>query len=226
MKPAAALFVAAAGALLVASHRTTAGNVEAADGDMGTLDPSAALDSVMQLFNQATEEPATVDQGSALLNQTAFLAMIRKAEGTDNEADPYRVCYGFRHTVEDLSNHPCITGEWMGETLPDSLCANAGFGPGCKSTAAGAYQFIKPTWLGLQRKLGLPDFGPMSQDRAALQRIADAGALQDVLAGRVPQAVRKVRAVWASLPGNYAKQGQRDITQLAAWFEQAGGTLV
>lgn len=226
MKPAAALFVVAAGALLVASHRTSAGNVEAAAGDLGTLDPSAGLDAVLELFNQATEEPATVDQGSQLLNQTAFLAMIRKAEGTDNEPDPYRVCYGYRHTIQDLSDHPAITGEWRGEQLPDSMCTAAGFGPGCVSTAAGAYQFIKPTWIGLARKLGLPDFGPLSQDRAALQRIADAGALQDVLAGRVPAAVKKVRAVWASLPGNYAKQGQRDITQLAAWFEQAGGTLV
>lgn len=226
MRPAAALFVVAAGALLVASHRTSAGNVEAAEGDIGTLDPMAGIDAAMEILNEAIEAPAMVDTAQAQLNEAAFLSMLRRAEGTENEPDPYRVCYGYLHTIRDMRDHPCITGEWFGEVLSDNLCSKAGFGPGCRSTAAGAYQFIKPTWIGLRDRLRLPDFGPQSQDLAALGRIRDAGALQDVRAGRVPQAVRKVRSIWASLPGNYAKQGQRDLTQLAAWFEQSGGTLV
>jgi muramidase (phage lysozyme) len=79
--------------------------------------------------------------------------------------------------------------------------------------------------VGARNALGLPDFSPASQDRAALYLVEKRGALEDVKAGRLAQAVSKCRNEWASLPGNYARQGQRSLEQLAAWYQSAGGNL-
>jgi muramidase (phage lysozyme) len=159
-------------------------------------------------------------------NVQAFLALIRFAEGTErNGLDPYRVCYGYSHTVQDLSDHPSLTGEWSGKVLPDAMCRGAGFGPGCVSTAAGAYQFISSTWKGCKRALGLPDFGPDSQDRAAIYLISQRGALDDVKAGRVADATNKCRREWASLPGAGYGQPERRLADLVAVYEQAGGQV-
>lgn len=163
--------------------------------------------------------------GDMLRNQEAFLALIRYAEGTDKEPDPYRVCYGYRHTIVSLDEHPAISGEWGGEKLPDEMCRNAGQKPGCVSTAAGAYQLIRPTWRGIRDRLRLADFSPASQDRAALYLITNCGALDDVLRGRLQTAVVKCSREWASLPGNIAKQPQRRKDDLLAAFEKAGGVL-
>lgn len=160
-----------------------------------------------------------------LVNERAFLSLIRYAEGTDRGADPYRVCYGYKHTIVGLADHPAITGEWRGERLPDEMCVNAGMKPGCVSTAAGAYQIIKPTWVGCKARLHLTNFEPGNQDRAALYLIESRGAIDDVHAGRIKTAVMKCAAEWASLPGNFAKQPQREQEGLILAFEQAGGTL-
>lgn len=229
MRPAASLLIVSASALLLASRREAVGVVEAGDGDpvavLGTFDGGAILDRAETLFNVITEEPAMTAPDTAAANVGAMLAAIRYAEGTARALDPYRVCYGYAYTVRDLRDHPAVTGEWLGERLPDAMCANAGFGPGCKSTAAGAYQIIRPTWVRLRDALGLADFSAASQDAAAVELIRQRGALQDVRAGRFAAAVSKCRNEWASLPGNYARQGQRSMDQLIAAYTAAGGNV-
>jgi muramidase (phage lysozyme) len=163
--------------------------------------------------------------GDIFRNQDAFLGLIAYAEGTDKAPDPYRVCYAYKHTIVDLAEHPAVSGEWGGEKLPDEMCRNAGHQPGCVSTAAGKYQLIRPTWRGIKQRLRLPDFGPESQDRAALYLIANCGALEDIHHGRVQTAVAKCSREWASLPGNLAKQPQRRKDDLLAAFERGGGIL-
>ena len=148
-------------------------------------------------------------------NVAAFLAAIRAAEGTDLAGDPYRVVFGYGHTIVDLSDHPYFTGEWRG----------APFGAGQWSTAAGAYQILRGTWSPLREQLQLPDFGPASQDAAAVELIRQRGALEDVKAGRFAVAVNKVRRIWASLPGAGYGQGERSLQWLAARFENAGGQI-
>lgn len=160
-----------------------------------------------------------------LSNQRAFLALIAFSEGTDREADPYRVCYGYSHVIASLADHPAVTGEWMGKRLPDAMCAGAGMAPGCVSTAAGRYQLIRPTWVGVKKRLRLVDFGADSQDRAALYLVANRGALEDVHAGRLQTALTKCRPEWASLPGAGYGQPERRITALVAAFERAGGVV-
>lgn len=225
MKPAQALMLTAAASLLVMSHTSARGAVEAGEGDMGALDPETLTDSLESIVNRITERPSGVSAEIAEINLAAALDVIKLAEGTTRGADPYRVTFGYAHTIRDLSEHPAITGEWRGATLSDEMCQNAGFGPGCKSTAAGAYQLIKPTWVRCRDALGLTDFSPASQDAACVYLIQRRGALQDVYAGRVQAWVNKCRAEWASLPGNYAKQGQRSMATLVGWFQQRGGVL-
>jgi len=158
-------------------------------------------------------------------NVKAFLAMLAYSEGTSREPDPYAVCFGFKHVVRSFADHPAITGEWMGERLPDAMCRAAGRAPGCVSTAAGRYQMIKPTWSGIKNRLRLPDFSPDSQDRAAEYLIEQRGALGDVVAGRLQTAIAKCRVEWASLPGAGVGQPERRITDLIAAFTKAGGVL-
>ena len=222
MTPAQTLTIAAA-ALLLASSAGSRGNVEAGEGALPSFDFENISDRTETLVNVLTEQPADIDMDTASQNIAAFLGVIRQAEGTANAADPYRVCFGYGYTIQNLAQHPAVSGEWRGERLADDMCRNAGFGPGCVSTAAGAYQIIKPTWLAVSRALVLGDFSPGSQDAACIELVRRRGALEDVKAGRIEAAVSKCRNEWASLPGNNAKQGQRSIGQLVAWYQQNGG---
>lgn len=219
-----ALTLIAAGTLLL-SRTASAGQIEAGEGDyLGSLSLDVLTDRAEQAFNVLTESNAMTDTYTASLNITAFLAALRRAEGTEGRGDPYRVCYGYAHTIRSLNEHPAVSGEWKGERLPDAMCKNAGFGPGCVSTAAGAYQIIKGTWVNLRQSLGLTDFSPASQDAAAIELVRRRGALEDVKAGRVAEAIAKCRNEWASLPGNYARQGQRSMETLVSWYTTNGGT--
>lgn len=224
-KLAAIVITSAAAALILASAKGSKASIEAGQGEtLPGLDFSTISDTLETMINTATETTADTAQDVAGANIAAFLELLKQAEGTANSADPYRVCYAYKHTINSFADHPTISGEWPGETLPPGMCKSAGFGPGCKSTAAGAYQIIKPTWASIKDKLGLTDFEPTSQDAAAVELIRRRGALEDVKAGRVTTAIEKCRNEWASLPGNYAKQGQRKIETLLTWYETAGGT--
>lgn len=185
-----------------------------------SLIESAIVNATPSTHIAPSTAPAT--QGA---NLAAFLAMIRFAEGTEGRGDPYRVCYGYRHTISNLGEHPAVSGEWRGARLPDSFCAAAGLGPGCVSTAAGAYQIIKPTWLSLRASLNLSNFGPAAQDACAVELIRQRGALNDVYAGRFADAVRKVAPVWASMPGAGYAQPERKLTILADAYREAGGSI-
>lgn len=166
-----------------------------------------------------------------LSNERAFLALIEYAEGTGRNpytgatVDAYRTCYGYKHVIQSFADHPAVTKEWWGEILPPKMCRNVGLSAGCKSTAAGRYQLIRPTWLDIKARLKLKDFSPDNQDRAALYLIERRGALQDIHAGRLPEAIAKCRAEWASLPGAGYGQPERRIGSLVAAFKAAGGTV-
>ena len=214
MRNAIALaFLAFAGVAYASARRSTSNGPT--DGINWASLPYDVADLAQSTMNTITETPATTDQDTAGANVAAFLAALRAAEGTDRASDPYRVVMGYGHTIMDLSDHPYFTGEWKG----------AAFGNGDWSTAAGAYQFLRATWADLRGRLQLPDFGPESQDRAAVELIRQRGALEDVKAGRFADAVVKVRRIWASLPGAGYGQGERSMQWLAQKYETAGGTL-
>jgi muramidase (phage lysozyme) len=162
-------------------------------------------------------------------NQHAFLTTIAASEGTD-QAGGYRALYGSRSdslsTFISFADHPALQyPPWPGVPLSDEMCRNAGYPPGCVSTAAGRYQIIRPTWRELKVSLGLPDFSPESQDRAALELIRRNGALELVDAGDFDGAVARVRKVWASLPGAGYGQHENELAALRGTFVEAGGVL-
>lgn len=145
-------------------------------------------------------------------NAQRYLRMLQQAEGTYKGAngDPYRVAFG-GGTIDDLSQHPRKLHNF---TQTD--------GQRNKTSAAGAYQFLGSTWDDVAGKLGLPDFGPQSQDLAALELMRRNGSLQDVLAGNFDKAVQKDGRTWASLPSSPYAQPRRS----QGFVERALGNMM
>jgi lysozyme len=232
VKPLAALAITgtALGAVLLLHARAEAATANSQPEDAATTteaDPFAGFSAQHLDVWGAIEQ--TIDAGQTVQaihrqnpNLSAFLSLIAYSEGTDLVGrDPYRVCYGYRHTIQDFRDHPAVTGEWRGESLANLGPAYAGK----VSTAAGRYQIIKPTWLACQRALGLVDFSPASQDAACIYLIRKRGAIEHIEAGRVAEAVRLCRPEWASLPGAGYGQPERKLAALFDAFTNAGGVL-
>jgi muramidase (phage lysozyme) len=151
----------------------------------------------------------------------AFADTIADCEGTMKSTNPYRVLFGFANINITLNNHPSITGEWLGTKLSSTMCKNAGIKSGnCVSTAAGKYQFIKGTWLQYGKGLKFDENG---QDEAFIRLIKDKGIFEDVVNGYIEKAVLKVGTVWASLPNNNYKQGNKTMEQFLKKFIAYGG---
>jgi len=138
-------------------------------------------------------------------NVQAFLRVIRAGESSQ-EQSAYTVMFGGSH-FDGFAAHPNITH--VSGTL--------------RSTAAGAYQFLFSSWGECQRALALPDFSPHSQDLAAVYLIDRRKALEDVLAGRIEEAIRKCNREWASLPGSPYGQPTRTMADALATYHQYGG---
>lgn len=134
--------------------------------------------------------------GTEQENVRAFLQLIRSAEGTAGE-DGYNTLFGYEK-FEGYDDHP------------RTLVVKSGY----RSTAAGAYQIIEPTWNDLARKHGFTDFTPETQDKAAILLIKQAGAYDMVKRGDIQGAIQKTNKVWASLPGS--PYGQPVITMDSA----------
>ena len=145
------------------------------------------------------------------VNVVAFLDMIAHAEGVErfSEHQGYDVIVGGERMTR-YADHPRKL-VWLPKYR-------------IHSTAAGRYQFLWRTWNTLRSRLKLPDFGPESQDRAAIELLRQTGALADIKKGWISSAVRKSRKTWASLPE--AGYGQREVPleSLLAVYRKAGGT--
>lgn len=144
-------------------------------------------------------------------NMAALLRVIRAGEGTADAAGYRRIFGG--ELFAGYADHPrrTVCKTYSGRRL-------------C-STAAGAYQALASTWDETARIAGLRDFSPESQDRFAVARIAARGALDDVLAGRLSIALRKIAYEWASMPGSPYGQPVITASRAAAVYSSAGGVL-
>lgn len=220
----ARLIVGLAGAGLVAWFLLRRVNTVTSSDDEPSQDTAPDFLS-FNPFDQIKDMIAPTDTDQADANTAAFLAMIRKAEGTAGQ-NGYRTLFGGR-LFSDFSDHPRIAKQFTDRE------GNLRW-----TSAAGAYQFmaVSPipgsdrstkvnTWDRIAARLGLPDFSPESQDLAAIELIREAGALGDVRAGRFDQAVGKVRGIWASMPGAGYNQPEKSLDALRVAYLQAGGNL-
>ena len=145
-------------------------------------------------------------------NLRAFLYLIRYCEGTSGE-NGYRTLFG-GGLFDSFADHPRqkITRTLGGKPIT--------------SSAAGAYQFLTRTWDECARALGLTDFSPESQDRAAVFLIKRRGALPAVEAGNLDEAIRLCNKEWASLPGSPYGQPVKTLAECRAVYHRAGGMFV
>ncbi len=134
----------------------------------------------------------------------SLLGTIAYAEGT---GDRYDIIFGYRYFTS-YANHP------------RRIVCSGGY---C-SDAAGRYQFLSTTWDGV--RAGLPDFGPASQDQAALRLIQRRGVASVDLIDTYAEftaAIDKLNLEWASLPGSPYGQPTKSMATLWGEFRRLRG---
>ncbi len=154
-------------------------------------------------------------------NVQAFLRVIREGETSQTE-DAYRWLFGSTarrpKLFETFADHPRVRTY---ETHDGQFIKN---GKIDFTTAAGAYQITESTWKECAKALSLPDFSPASQDLAAVFLIRRRKALDDLIAGRLEDAIHKCRLEWASLPGSPYGQPTKTMARARAVYERFGGS--
>ncbi|WP_252715568.1 glycoside hydrolase family 24 protein [Acinetobacter bereziniae] len=136
-------------------------------------------------------------QYESLLNNSNVRKMLDLIAQTEGVKWGYNTLFG-NQKIDNLSAHPNLKKQFKQTDGKINY-----------TTAAGRYQFIKPTWDGLVSQLGLKDFSPRSQDIGAIALLAENGALPYVLKGDYRTAVRKSGGTWASLPSSSYAQPKR-----------------
>lgn len=144
-----------------------------------------------------------IQQALSNPNAQNFLGFIADAEGVKHG---YNTIFG-NERFGDLSRHPNVRKQFKQTD-----------GKINETTAAGRYQFLKPTWDGLASQYGLRDFSPQSQDIAAVALIAQRGALDDVLKGNYRAAIQKLGSTWASLPSSPYAQPRKSWAHADKFF--------
>lgn len=132
-----------------------------------------------------------------------FLDGIAQFEGVKHG---YNTIFG-NERFNDLSKHPNVRKEFR---QTDGL-SNV-------TTAAGRYQFLKPTWDEQARRYGLKDFSPQSQDIAAIGLIIQNGSLPYILKGDYQTAAKRSGGTWASLPSSPYAQPRRSQSEVDRFF--------
>lgn len=148
-------------------------------------------------------------------NMLAFLDMIAYSEiGPEmlkETDDGYNVIVGSSpgHLIlfDDYSQHPL-------RHIPEM-----------NSDAAGRYQILGRYAVIYARQLALPDFGPVSQDKIALQLIHECHAVSLIERGEFEKAVTACKSRWASLPGAGYHQHENNFDNLQTAYLSAGGAI-
>jgi lysozyme len=140
----------------------------------------------------------------------ALLNTIRYAEGTwrNGEEIGYRILFG-GSLFQSFDRHP------------DRVM----YSPRYASAAAGAYQFMPPTWDLVSRSMGLVGFHPENQDQGALFLIQRRGALPLADRGELtPELAARLAPEWASFPTlagrSYYGQPVKRFDELRSFYEQ------
>lgn len=207
------------GAAIAAFFLLSADNAEAAEDPATVYDDPPQPSSDTPIFDP--EEVMALEE-----RVSAFLKMVIFCEHTRADAlsgAAFNTFYGGAR-FRDMSDHPVLTRELRPVPLSDAMCKNAGLGPGCVSTAAGAFQIIRPTWNRV-RQAGawggyLADFTPDSQIEAARRLLVEAKIIPYIMRDDIEHAILKAGKIWASLPGSSAQQNPKSMeTALALYGE-------
>jgi muramidase (phage lysozyme) len=127
--------------------------------------------------------------------EKALLETISQVEGTAGP-DGYRTMFGGGKFKAPPWKHP------------DSVVRSGGYA----SAAAGKYQFMPDTWAGCVKALGLSDFSPANQDKAALWLAKGRGvnpSKQITLSD-----MEKLGVEWAGLTPHYGQTNRTAKTSL------------
>lgn len=145
-----------------------------------------------------------------------LLAAIRGPEASGQ----YDVIYGGQH-FNDYSNHPHI-----------SVPIASGPNKGKTSSAAGAYQFLGPTWDDVSSRYGLKDFSPANQDYGAWMLANEVyhrktgGDLTEALhAGKLQDVAHALSGTWTSLAGGIEAQPGGTGKGLLANYQNGMGQI-
>lgn len=132
----------------------------------------------------------------------------------------YNVIYGGGQ-FDDFSKHP-----------NQAVRIQTGPNAGRTSSAAGKYQFLGSTWDDQAGKLGLTDFSPANQDRAAWNLAAETykaktgqdldTVLQSGDAAQIANVGKVLNPIWTSLPGGIEQGTNTD--RFVASFQRALGS--
>ena len=142
----------------------------------------------------------------------ALQTVIRNVEGTKGEKG-YNTRFG-GHQFEGFEAHPNIAAPtpW-----------------GTQSEAAGAFQFMKPTWDRAAKDLGLTDFTPESQQKAGRYLTQGRGVNPDADLSdfnAFASSISKLSPEWAGLPNStngrtgYHGQANADMKELHQLYLQ------
>jgi muramidase (phage lysozyme) len=145
-------------------------------------------------------------------NARRYLDIISFAEGTlGPQGRPrYDITFGYRPITNNLVDHPRRL-----YTSGDHT-----------SDAAGAYQFLSTTWDRVAPMVKARDFGPRSQDLAALQliRLRGVNPDRDPIS---PQTIARLAPEWASLPTlkgkSYWDQPVRSFKDIQRFVQNRAG---
>lgn len=138
-----------------------------------------------------------------LENVIAWLRVLREGESNQNE-DAFTELYGGGH-FDGFGDHPR-----KHFPLPDTKLT---------TSAAGAYQITETTWNDFTAHYGQMPFTPENQGACAVWLTNRAGALDDVLAGRIHEAAARCAKTWTSLA---IGKRQAEAPQI---FTAYGGTV-
>ncbi|MCP9933034.1 glycoside hydrolase family 104 protein [Cyanobium sp. Candia 9D4] len=186
-----------------------AGPVRAAEGSQGWGASSVAPAGPTRMA-MLSPLPAAPRVFAITPERRALLNTIRYAEGTwaNGHEIGYRILFG-GSLFDSLERHP------------NRVMRTARYA----SAAAGAYQFMPFTWDMVTRALGVSDFGPESQDQAALFLVQRRGALHLADRGELtPDLAARLAPEWASFPTlagrSFYGQPVKRLNDLRRFYEQ------
>lgn len=153
-------------------------------------------------------QPTSVSDWMAMNNLYAFLAVIRHVES----GDKYNIIAG-GDTFTDYREHPFILNPSRKKPLG--------------TTASGAYQMIVSTWTMARDALGLTDFSPASQDKAAIWILQNKrkGSYNAVVQGDMRRAMELLRDEWEAFDKMLTGRYPITLASAESFYIGNGGNL-